>query len=59
MRSKQTVETSIFVAVIALTVLRLEQIATADRNENQPKARNSSCTSEPKEGGVIIGGKFY
>ena len=34
-RSKKTVETSISVALIALTVVRLEQIATANRNENQ------------------------
>lgn len=34
-RSKQSVETSISVAVIALTAVRLEQIALAGRNENQ------------------------
>jgi hypothetical protein len=34
-RSKQSVETSISVAVIALTAVRLEQIARVGRNENQ------------------------
>lgn len=34
-RSKKAVETSISVSVIALTVIRLEQIALADRNEDQ------------------------
>jgi hypothetical protein len=34
-RSKQAVETSISVSAIALTVIRLEQIARADANENQ------------------------
>ena len=34
-RSNQAVETSISVAAIALTVIRLEQIALADRNEDQ------------------------
>ena len=34
-RSRQAVETSISVSAIALTVIRLEQIAQADANENQ------------------------
>lgn len=34
-RSKKAVETSISVSVIALTVIRLEQIAQADRNKDQ------------------------
>jgi hypothetical protein len=34
-RSKQSVETSISVSVIALTVIRLTQMALAERNENQ------------------------
>ena len=34
-RSNQAVETSISIAAIALTVIRLEQIALADRNEDQ------------------------
>ncbi len=34
-RSKQAVETSISVSVIALTVVRIEQIALSDRNKNQ------------------------
>jgi DDE superfamily endonuclease len=34
-RSKQSVETSISVSVIALTVIRLTQIALAERDENQ------------------------
>lgn len=34
-RSKQAVETSISVSVIALTVVRMEQIATSGRDENQ------------------------
>ncbi len=34
-RSREAVETSISVAAIALTVIRLEQLADADTNENQ------------------------
>ncbi len=35
MRSRQAVETSISVSVIALTAVRLKQIESAERNKNQ------------------------
>jgi SRSO17 transposase len=45
-RSKESVETSVSIAMIGLTVIRLEQLVQADRNKNQ-KFR-------PKSAGYIV-----